>query len=601
MQIRNAAIIAHVDHGKTTLVDAILKQSGVFGAHEKVEERVLDSNVLERERGITIVAKNVAVQFKETKINIVDTPGHADFGGEVERILSMVDGALLLVDAVEGPMPQTRFVLQKALARDLSIIVVVNKIDRPAADPDRVLDEVFDLFVALGASDQQLDFPYFYASALAGTVTKRENEAPQGVEPLLQAICDHIPAPVVEEGPLQMMISDLEYNDYVGRIALGRIQSGVIKSGAEILLTHSEREKTRRGTIGQLYTFRGLEMVPVDEIQAGDIAAFSGIEDIEIGETVNEPGWSRPLPAISVDQPTLTVIFQINDSPLAAVGSEFLTSRQLKARLWREAKINVALKVSETDSPQQFQVSGRGELHLGVLIETMRREGYSFCVTKPAPVLRREGERLLEPFERLVIDVPEDYLGTVLEMVARRRGELLEMKPLEAGRLRAEFLLPARGLVGFNSLFLTETQGHGIMHHAFFHYAPWAGSIPQRPTGSLIAWEAGIATAYALEGAQARGTLFIKPGVEVYAGMIIGEHNRAGDLEINVTRKKPASNIRAAGSDDLIKLNPPRQLTLEQSLAHLKDDECLEATPTALRLRKIILDKGLRDRQKKTK
>jgi GTP-binding protein len=603
MNIRNVAIIAHVDHGKTTLVDAFLKQTGVFRANQKVADRVLDSNALEQERGITILAKNVSVEYDGVKINIVDTPGHADFGGEVERILSMVDGALLVVDAVEGPMPQTRFVLHKALQRGLAPIVVVNKIDRPAADPNRVVDEVFDLFVALDATEEQLDFPIFYASALAGIAGAELAEVEGGggsILPLLQGIIAYVPAPqIISEGPLQMMISNLEYNDYVGRIALGRINSGELRSGQEILLTHSDRHTTKRGKISQLYTFEGLEMVAVEVAEAGDIAAFSGMEKIEIGETVNEIDTPLPLKAISVDQPTLTMVFRVNDGPFAGLDAEYLTSRHLRDRLLREARINVALEVNDTDSPDQLRVSGRGELHLSVLIETMRREGYSFCVTKPEPVLRQSEEGLLEPFERLTIDVPQDYLGAVMEAIGNRRGELQELNPAEEGRVRVEFLVPARGLIGFASQFLTETRGHGIMHHAFSHYGHWAGDITQRQTGSLIAWETGVATAYALAGAEERGSLFIAPGTQVYAGMIVGEHSRSGDLEINVARKKQATNIRAAGSDDLIKLSPPRKMSLEQYLAYLAEDECLEVTPTSLRLRKIILDRHARERQKK--
>lgn len=604
MEIRNVAIIAHVDHGKTTLVDAFLKQSGVFRANQKIEDRVLDSNALEQERGITILAKNVSVRYEDVKINIVDTPGHADFGGEVERILSMVDGALLVVDAVEGPMPQTRFVLEKALQQGLAPIVVVNKIDRPASDPYRVIDEVFDLFVSLDATEEQLDFPVFYASALAGVASTNPEQIEDGegsILPLLRGVVEYVPAPKVFEGTLQMMISNLEYNDYVGRIALGRITSGELKAGQEILLTHSERDNTKRGKISQLYTFQGLEMVPVKSAQAGDIAAFSGMENVEIGETVNELDQPSPLPAISVDQPTLTMIFRVNDGPFAGLDAEYLTSRQLRERLLREARINVALEVSDTDSPDQFRVAGRGELHLSVLIETMRREGYSFCVTKPEPVLKTTEEGVLEPYERLHIDVPQDYLGAVMELIGERKGELQSLNQGHEGRMRVEFLVPARGLIGFAPQFLTETKGHGIMNHAFAHYGPWAGSITQRQTGSLVAWETGTATSYALQNAEERGVLFISPGTEVYAGMIVGEHSRAGDLEINVARKKHVTNVRAAGSDDLVKLNTPRQLSLEQYLAYLAHDDCLEVTPGALRLRKLLLDRNARERQNKHK
>lgn len=604
MQIRNVAIIAHVDHGKTTLVDAFLRQSGIFRANQKVDDRILDSNALEKERGITILSKNVSVQFGDVKINIVDTPGHADFGGEVERILSMVDGALLVVDAVEGPMPQTRFVLHKALQRGLAPIVVVNKCDRPAADPNRVVDEVFDLFVALEATEEQLDFPVFYASALAGVASAEAEDLTDPTDgsilPLLEGVVQYVPEPKIQTaGPLQMMISNLEYNDYVGRIALGRIASGVLRSGQEVLLTHSEKQGARRGKISQVYTYQGLEMVAVDQMAAGDIAAFSGVEQVEIGETVNQIEHPRPLPAIAVDQPTLTMVFRVNDGPLAGLDAQYLTSRQLRDRLWRESRINVALEVAETESPDQFRVSGRGELHLSVLIETMRREGYSFCVTKPEPVLQHTEDGVLEPYELVYIDVPQDYLGSVMELLGQRKGELQTLNQGGEDRMRAEFLVPARGLIGFSSQFLTETRGHGIMHHAFAHFAPWSGAIAQRQTGSLVAWEAGVATAYALQTAEDRGTLFIGPGTEVYAGMIVGEHSRSGDLEINVARKKQMTNMRAAGSDDLVKLNTPRQLSLEQYLAYLAQDDCLEVTPSALRLRKLLLDRHARERQKK--
>ncbi|MCK9524427.1 MAG: translational GTPase TypA [Limnochordia bacterium] len=606
MQIRNVAIIAHVDHGKTTLVDAFLRQSGIFRVNQKIDDRILDSNALEKERGITILAKNVSVQFGDVKINIVDTPGHADFGGEVERILSMVDGALLVVDAVEGPMPQTRFVLHKALQRGLAPIVVVNKCDRPAADPNRVVDDVFDLFVALDATEKQLDFPVFYASALTGSASADWQDFQVGVAqggnilPLLQGVVDYVPEPTIQaDDHLQMMISNLEYNDYVGRIALGRIASGVLKSGQDVVLSHSERTKTRKGKISQVYTYQGLEMLPVDQMIAGDIAAFSGIEGVEIGETVNNVDQIRPLPAISVDQPTLTMVFRVNDGPLAGQDAQYLTSRQLRDRLWRESRINVALEVSDTESPDQFRVSGRGELHLSVLIETMRREGYSFCVTKPEPVLRQTDTGVLEPYERLHMDVPQEYFGSVMEFIGQRKGELQALNQGGEGRMRAEFLVPARGLIGFASQFLTETRGHGIMHHAFAHYAPWSGAITQRQTGSLVAWEAGSATAYALQTAEERGTLFIGPGTEVYAGMIVGEHSRSGDLDINVAKKKQQTNVRAAGSDDMVKLNTPRQLSLEQYLAYLAWDDCLEVTPSALRLRKLLLDRHAREKQKK--
>lgn len=600
MEIRNVAIIAHVDHGKTTLVDAILKGSGLFRANQKVEERVLDSNALERERGITILAKNVAVTYGDYKINIVDTPGHADFGGEVERILSMVDGALLVVDAVEGPMPQTRFVLQKALQQGLAPIVVVNKIDRDMAEPDRAVNEVFDLFVALGATDEQLDFPIFYASALAGIAAADLDELKGGggsIKPLIEGIINYVPAPTVSSSEhLQMLISNLEYDDYVGRIALGRLFGGKLHTGQEVVLSHSEKPNLLKGKISQLYSFSGLNMVPITRAVPGDIVAFSGISDAEIGQTVNSPDHIKPLPAITVDAPTLTMIFKVNDGPFAGEDATYLTSRHLRDRLYREARTNVALKVEDTDNPDQFRVSGRGELHLSVLIETMRREGYSFCVTKPEPILREGEHGVEEPYENLVIDVPQDYLGSVMELVGTRKGETQAMTPLEEGQVRVEFTIPARGLVGFSPIFLTETKGYGIMHHAFSHYGPWAGEIKERQTGSLVAWEQGIATAYALENLEQRGVLFIGPRTPVYEGMIVGEHSRSGDLDVNVAKQKHVTNMRAAGSDDTVKLTPPRRMSLEQYIAYLANDECLEVTPTALRLRKLVLNRSARKR-----
>lgn len=601
--IRNVAIIAHVDHGKTTLVDAILKQSGAFRANQAVEERVLDSNDLERERGITILAKNIAVKYGDYKINIVDTPGHADFGGEVERTLGMVDGALLIVDAQEGVMPQTRFVLQKALEHRLALILVVNKIDRPFAEPDRVVDEVFDLLITLGADDHLLDFPVYYASAIAGVATQELEEfsTATSILPILDGIIEHIPAPKsLVDQPLRLLVSNLDYDDYVGRIALGRIHSGVLKQGQEILITYSEHNKTRKGKIGRLYTFDGLKRIETAVAESGDIVAFSGIESIQIGETINQLEHSLPLPAIKVDEPTLTMIFRVNDGPFAGQDGEYLTSRHLRERLLREEKTNVALRVEETDSPDAFRVSGRGELHLSVLIETMRREAYEFCVSKPEPILQETADGITEPYEHLIIDVPQSNLGSVMELIGERKGEMTDMIQLGEDRLRVHFQIPARGLIGFSSVFLTETRGYGIMHHSFSHYGIWAGAISQRQSGSLVAWEDGIATAYALLNLEERGELFISPGTPVYAGMIVGEHNRAGDLEVNVARKKHVTNMRAAGSDDLIKLTPPRQLSLEEALAYLAKDEYLEVTPKALRLRKAILDRHAREKVKKS-
>lgn len=604
MNIRNVAIIAHVDHGKTTLVDAFLKQAGVFRTNQEVADRVLDSNDLERERGITILAKNVSIKYNEYKINIVDTPGHADFGGEVERILSMVDGALLVVDAVEGPMPQTRFVLQKALTNGLAPIVVVNKVDRPFADPDRVVDQVFDLFVTLGANDQQLDFPVYYASAITGIAADNFETFAEAKDmlPVLDGLISHIPAPSGDpEGDLQLLISNIDYDDYVGRICIGRIHNGVIKNGQQVSITHSDNSISHKGKIGQLYTFAGLKRVPINEASSGDIVAFSGIEDIQIGETINAQDRLAPLPAIKVDEPTLNMVFRVNDGPFAGQDGEYLTSRHIRERLLREAKTNVALRVNETSSPDAFQVSGRGELHLSILIETMRREGYEFCVSKPEPILQHTDEGILEPYEYLMIDVPQDYLGAVMELVGNRKGEMQGMEQLGENSMRVSFEIPARGLIGFGSTFLTETKGYGIMYHSFSHYGKWAADLPERSNGSLIAWEDGVATSYALQSIEQRGILFLEPGTKVYEGMIVGENSRTEDLPVNVAKRKQVTNMRAAGSDDHVKLSPPRNHSLEQALAFLAKDEYLEVTPLALRLRKAILGRSARERASKSK
>ncbi len=602
MNLRNIAIIAHVDHGKTTLVDAILRQTGVFRDNEQVDERVLDSNALEKERGITILAKNISVMYGDHKINIVDTPGHADFGGEVERVLRMVDGALLVVDAVEGPMPQTRFVLQKALEHDLRILLIVNKIDRPFAEPDRVVDEVFDLLVTLGAKDEQLDFPVYYCSALQGVASSELDDLVSetaSILPILDGIIHGIPAPFVAEGPLQMAVTNLDYDDYVGRIGVGRVRAGLLRSGQDVLVTSVTNPGGRREKIGQLYTFAGLKRASVKEVQPGDIAAFSGVDSVQIGETVNELENPIPLPAMHVDEPTLAMIFRVNDGPFGGEEGRYVTSRQLGERLYREMNTNVALQVSDTDSTDAFRVCGRGELHLGVLIENMRREGYEFCVSKPQPVLRRGDQGVEEPLESLIVDIPKDSLGPVMELVGSRKGEVQTMQQLNGDQLRVIFRVPARGLIAFSSIFLTETKGFGIMHHTFSHYGPWSGDIPTRSTGSLVAWEEGEATASALENIEKRGVLFVTPGTRVYAGMVIGESSRPEDLEVNAAKKKHVSNVRAAGSDDLVKLTPPRQLSLEQALGFLADDEYLEVTPKSLRIRKAVLDRSARERLKK--
>lgn len=601
MKIRNVAIIAHVDHGKTTLVDAMLKQTGMVKHNQHSNDRILDSNALERERGITILAKNISVPYKDYKINIVDTPGHADFGGEVERVLGMVDGAILVVDAAEGPMPQTRFVLQKALEHKLTLIVVINKVDRPLAQPHKAVEEVFDLLIALGADDEQLDFPVYYASALSGVATMNlDSFGSEGtIFPILEGVISYVPAPEVGVGrSLQVLVSNLDYDDYVGRIAVGRVHQGEIRQGQEILITHDGETEVKKGKIALLYTFEGLNRKPIEMAGAGDIVAFSGVDEIQIGDTVNQLDNPLPLPSLKIDEPTMTMIFRVNDSPFAGQDGTYLTSRHLRDRLLREEKTNVALKVSATDSPETFLVAGRGELHLSVLIETMRREGYEFCVSKPEPILRQGDSGVEEPYELLVVDVPKDYFGAVMELIGVRKGELQTMDQV-GDRLKAQFVIPARGLIGFASLFLTETKGYGVMHHVFSHYGAWAGQIPTRQTGSIIAWETGIATSYALQNAEQRGTLFIEPGTHVYAGMVVGENNRSEDLDFNVVKKKHVTNMRAAGSEDTVKLVPPRVFSLEQAIAFLANDEYLEVTPKSLRMRKAILDRNLRERSKK--
>ncbi len=513
----------------------------------------------------------------------------------------MVDGAILVVDAAEGPMPQTRFVLQKALEHKLTLIVVINKVDRPLAQPHKAVEEVFDLLIALGADDEQLDFPVYYASALSGVATMNlDSFGSEGtIFPILEGVISYVPAPEVGVGrSLQVLVSNLDYDDYVGRIAVGRVHQGEIRQGQEILITHDGETEVKKGKIALLYTFEGLNRKPIEMAGAGDIVAFSGVDEIQIGDTVNQLDNPLPLPSLKIDEPTMTMIFRVNDSPFAGQDGTYLTSRHLRDRLLREEKTNVALKVSATDSPEAFLVAGRGELHLSVLIETMRREGYEFCVSKPEPILRQGDSGVEEPYELLVVDVPKDYFGAVMELIGVRKGELQTMDQV-GDRLKAQFVIPARGLIGFASLFLTETKGYGVMHHVFSHYGAWAGQIPTRQTGSIIAWETGIATSYALQNAEQRGTLFIEPGTHVYAGMVVGENNRSEDLDFNVVKKKHVTNMRAAGSEDTVKLVPPRVFSLEQAIAFLANDEYLEVTPKSLRMRKAILDRNLRERSKK--
>ena len=593
--LRNIAIIAHVDHGKTTLVDAMLKQSGVFRANERVEERVMDSNDQERERGITIVAKNTAVMHNGTKINILDTPGHADFGGEVERVLRMVDGVLLLVDAYEGPMPQTKYVLRKALEQHLKPIVVINKIDRPDERVTEVIDEVLDLFIELNANDEQLEFPVVLCSARNGIAKLSMDEESDNLEPLFKVIVDTMPAPDVDlEAPLQMLVNTLDYDDYVGRIVVGRIVRGTIHNGETITLMNEK--SNRKAKIGRLYSYQGLKRIEVQEAGAGDIVALIGLPDASIGETIADSENPERLEGINIDEPTLSMVFSINNSPFAGREGTFVTSRHLRDRLFKEMKTNVSMRLQETDSPDSFVVAGRGELHLSVLIETMRREGFELQVGKPEVVMHRtEDGRLQEPMEALTIDVPQDFMGAVMEGVGLRRAELLNITEM-AGYLRMEFNIPARGLIGFRNQFLTDTKGNGIMNHVYAGYADYKGDIPGRTRGSLVAFENGETTGYGIANAQERGVMFIVPGEQVYEGQIIGENTRDDDMDVNPCKKKHVSNMRASGSDDTVRLIPPKLFSLEQALEHINDDELVEVTPKSIRMRKMILDRVERGR-----
>ena len=602
--IRNVAIIAHVDHGKTTLVDKMLRQAGAFRENQVVEERVMDSNPLERERGITILSKNTSVHWQDCKINIVDTPGHADFGGEVERILRMVNGVLLLVDAFDGPMPQTRFVTRKALNLGLQPIVVINKVDRADADPLRVHDEVLGLLMELEADDAQLDAPFLYASAREGWATTSLDAPRTGLAPLFDAIIRHVPAPPGDaEGPFQMLVSTIDHSPYLGRLAIGRIERGRAHLGGQILhLRPREEGEPMTGTLEgddqgkvvRLYAFEGLQRQEVDEAAAGEIVALAGIEGVEIGATLVDPEHPDALEGITVEEPTISVDFVVNNSPFAGRDGRFVTSRQLRERLYRELERNVALRVEDTDTPDTLQVSGRGELHLGILMETMRREGYEFAVSRPRVITRKgPGGQVLEPYEEVSIDVPEAMLGVVIEKMGQRRGEMVEMRQTgakgEGGLVRLVYKIPARGLFGYRSEFLTDTRGEGTLHHRFGGYGPWAGPLKTRERGVMVCMTEGVSVAYALWNLQARGTLFIGPGIDTYEGMIIGENARPGDMEVNVTKGKKLTNIRAAGADEAIALEPPRLMTLEAALEFIADDELVEITPAAIRLRKRFL------------
>jgi len=587
LPIRNVAIIAHVDHGKTTLVDALLKQSGVFREGEEVPDCIMDSNDLERERGITILSKNTAVRYGETLINIVDTPGHADFGGEVERVLGMVDGCILIVDANEGPMPQTRFVLKKALEKGLRPIVVVNKIDRPRADPHSAVDKVLDLFLELGADDDQCDFPYLFASGLGGFARETLESDNADMRPLFEAILRHVPPPVGDpEKPLQLQVTTLDYSEYLGRIVIGKIHNGSIRVGQQAALI-TESGAVVKGKVTKLMGFEGLNRIDIESATAGNLVAVAGFSDANIGETITCPDNPQALPLIKVDEPTLQMTFSVNDSPFAGQEGNFVTSRQVRDRLMRELETNVALRVEETDSPDKFAVSGRGELHLGILIETMRREGYEFQVSQPQVIYREVGGQPCEPYECLVLDVPEEAVGGCIERLGQRRGEMQDMQVAGNGRSQLEFVIPARGLIGFRGEFMRLTRGEGIMNHSFLDYRALSGDIETRRNGVLISFEEGVATFYALKNAEDRGSFFITPGTKVYKGMIVGEHNRPQDLELNVCKTKQLTNHRAASGDELVQLQSPVEMSLERALEYIGPDELLEVTPESIRLRKL--------------
>ena len=600
-KIRNVAIIAHVDHGKTTLVDALLRQSHVFRENEQVRERVMDSNDLEKERGITILSKNTSVMYNDIKINIVDTPGHADFGGEVERVLKMVDGVLLLVDAFEGAMPQTREVLKKALSLNLKPIVVINKIDRPGANPEKVVDQVLDLFIELGANDEQLDFPVIYASAKNGIAKMNLDEESDNVHCIFETIIEKISAPNCEvEGPAQLLVSNIDYDDYLGRIAVGRIERGTITLGMPVAVCKKD-DKIVNGKVAKLFTYMGLKKVEVEQVSAGDIVALSGIEDINIGDTICDINNPEKIPFVDIDEPTVSMTFSVNDGPFAGKEGQFVTSRHIRDRLFKELERNVSLRVKETDRAESFEVSGRGELHLSVLIETMRREGFELLVSRPKVIFKEIDGVKCEPIERLVVNVPDDAIGNVIEKLGRRKGEMVNMEPAEEGHTKVEFKIPARGLIGYRTEFMTDTKGNGTMNSIFDCYEPYKGEIQSRVRGTLVAFEAGTAVTYGLYNAQERGELFIGPGTEVYEGMIVGLNSRGEDIAINVCKEKHLTNTRASGSDDALRLVPPIQFSLEKAIEFIADDELVEVTPKNIRLRKKILDSKTRERMARSK
>ena len=597
--IRNIGIIAHVDHGKTTLVDAMLRQSGIFRENEQVVERVMDRNELERERGITIFSKNASIYYTDYKINIVDTPGHADFGGEVERILRMVDGVLLLVDACDGPMPQTRFVLKKSLELNLKPVVVINKIDRAEARPDQVLNEIFDLFVHLGANDNQLDFPVVYTSAKQGIAMLDAKEKGKDILPLFETVVKHVPPPPGDaQLPFQMLVTTIDYNNYLGRIAIGKIANGTIKAGNQIALVRKDGT-TESAKILKLLGYQGLKQVEINDAAYGDIIAIAGLKDVDIGDTISDISNPVALPYTKIDEPTLSINLMVNTSPFAGQDGKFVTSRQIRERLFKELKSNVSLRIEELEGGDAFKVCGRGELHLGILIETMRREGYEFQVSKPEVILKDENGVIMEPMEMLIIDVEEAYVGKIIEKLGTRKGDMKNMNPLDSGVTRLEYIVPARGLMGLRSELLTDTKGTGIMHHSFHGYAPYRGEISYRQNGVLIAMENGVSTTYALNNLQERSKLFIDAAIPVYEGMIIGENSREGDLVVNPCKEKKLTNVRAAGADDTIKLTPPIKMSLEQALEYIESDELVEITPSNIRLRKKHLSANERKRKER--
>lgn len=600
-KIRNIAIIAHVDHGKTTLVDAMLKQSHVFRENEKVAERVMDSNALEKERGITILSKNTSVMYNDIKINIVDTPGHADFGGEVERVLKTVDGVLLLVDAFEGAMPQTREVLKKSLSLGLKPIVVINKIDRPGATPDKVVDQVIELFIELNASDEQLEFPVVYASAKNGIAKMNLDDDTTDLHCLFETIVNTITPPNCdEEGPAQMLVSNIDYDDYVGRIAVGRVERGIIKTGMPVAICGKE-DKITQGRVAKVYTHVGLDKVEVEEGKAGDIIELAGLADINIGDTICDFNNPEKIPFVDIDEPTVSMTFSVNNGPFAGKEGQFITSRHIRDRLFKELERNVSLRVKETDSADSFEVSGRGELHLSVLIETMRREGFELLVSRPKVIFKEIDGVKCEPIEDLVVNVPDDCVGNVIEKLGRRKAEMVNMEPAEDGHTKIEFKIPARGLIGYRTEFLTDTKGEGTMNHIFASYEPYKGDIQARVRGTIVAFENGKSVTYGLYNAQDKGDLFIGPGVEVYEGMIVGLNSRGEDLAINVCKEKHLTNTRASGSDDALRLVPPIQMSLEKAIEFIQDDELVEVTPKSIRLRKKILDTKERERANRNK